>query len=136
MNEHEKKKANDPTPLRPGEPHTLDASLIHIDVPHFSLRLKSEATWKTSDRNAITLCKTEELRVVLMGLHQGAELAEHTANGTLSLQLLEGEIDFRAEGKTYRLTQGQMLCLHKGIPHALSAVQESLLLLTLAGVQG
>lgn len=132
MKDHEKEKANAPTPQRPGEPHPLNASVIEIDLPRFSWQLKSEPTWKTSDRNAVTLSKTQTLRVVLMGLHQGAELAEHTANGTLSLQVLEGEIDFSAEGKSHQLTQGQMVCLHKGIPHAVSAIQESLLLLTLA----
>lgn len=133
MKENKNERANAPTPQRPGEPHLLDAPLIQIDVPRFSWQLKSEETWKTSDRNAVTLCKMQALRVVLMGLHQGAELKEHTANGTLSLQVLEGEIEFSAEGKSLQLTQGQIVCVQKSVPHAVSATQESLLLLTLAG---
>ena len=128
----EKQNANAPTPQRPGEPHLLDAPLIEIDLAHFARRLKTEPPWKTGDRNAVTLCKTQGLRVVMMALHEGSVLAEHATAGILSLQVLEGKIRFADQGKTYDLAQGQMLCLHKGIRHGLTAVTESVVLLTLA----
>jgi len=130
----EKQNANSPTPQRPGEPHVLDAPLVEIDLTHFARQLKTEPPWKTADRNAVTLCKTQGLRVVMMALHGGSELPEHATAGILSLQVLEGEIRFAAQGKTYALVQGQMLCLHKGIRHGLRAVAESVVLLTLAGL--
>jgi len=128
-----KDKINDPTPQRPAGAHLLDAPVVQIDLRARGAQLKTEAPWSTSDRNAITLYKTDELRVALIALHEGAEMAEHSANGVLTVQVLEGEIDFRTEGKTNKLTEGQMVCLHRGLPHAVYATRESIFVLTLTG---
>jgi quercetin dioxygenase-like cupin family protein len=50
-------------------------------------------------RNAITVFKTNGLRIVLMALHKDAEMTEHSADGPISIQMLEGRIIFKQKNK-------------------------------------
>jgi quercetin dioxygenase-like cupin family protein len=125
-------KANEATPQRPEGDRTLDAPMVVMDLNAFRGQIKEEQAWQTSDRNAITIFKTNGLRIVLIALQAGAEMKTHTAPGIISVQVLEGLITFRTEQQTTDLTQGQMLALHKGIPHSVLAREESVFLLTLA----
>lgn len=111
--------------------HLLDASLVSINIPAFTAQLKQESTWKESDRNTITVFKTDGMRIVLIGLHAGAEMAKHTANGIISVHVLDGQLKFTTEVKSVELSKGQMLALHERIPHSVLAIKETVFLLTL-----
>lgn len=125
-------KANQATELRPEGDRILNAELVEIDLNHYRRQIKEEQAWKNGDRNAITLFKSDEVRVVLIALHVGAELKTHTAPGTISVQVLEGEITFGTEQKTITLTTGQLITLQKEVPHSVFANKESTFLLTLS----
>ncbi len=125
-------KQNESTPLRPEGGRLMDAPLVSIDVPGFIKEIKSEVAWKKNDRNAITLYKTDNMRIVLIALHEDAVISKHTANGTISVQVLEGEIVFNTIHQSVVLKKGQMITLHKGEPHSVAAAKESVFLLTLA----
>ena len=125
------KKYNDPTDLRPEGRRIMDAPLVSIDIPQFKKQLKMEATWQTSDRNAITVYKTNGLRMVLIALHKDAFMQEHAADGIISVQVLEGEINFRTDNESIILRTGQMIALHEGLNHSVEAMEESVFLLTL-----
>lgn len=124
-------KANDATPQRPDGDRLLDAPLITMDLDHSIAQLRNEPSWTDSDRNSITLYKSEEMRIVLLGLHQNAELKTHLAKGNISVQVLEGHIRFTTEQQVTELEKGKMLTLRKHIPHSVLALQESFFLLTI-----
>ena len=124
-------KYNESTPQRPTGDRSIDAALVTIDLPLFAEQIKQESSWKDSDRNAITVFKTNGLRIVLIALHQGAEMARHTAGGIISLQVLEGELQFNTDTQSVELNKGQMLTLHERIPHSVRAIKETTFLLTL-----
>lgn len=126
-------KRNESTELRPEGGRVMDAPVVSINIPEFLRQIKNEPAWENSDRNAMTVFKTEVMRIVLVALHKGAELEEHTADGVISVQLLEGEINFGAEGKIFNLKKGQMITLHRKLPHKILAIEESVFLLTVAG---
>lgn len=125
-------KYNEPTEQRPEGARVMDATLVSIDVPDFIQKIKRESAWEKSDRNAITVFKTSDMRIVLIALHEGAVIARHTANGVISVQALEGEINFSTDDQSVVLKQGQMIALRKGEPHSVAAIKESVFLLTLA----
>ena len=85
-----KEKFNEATKQRPQGERTLDASLVTIDLNYFTKQIKDEKAWKESDRNAITVFKTNGMRIVLIALHKNAEMTKHTADGIISVQVLEG----------------------------------------------
>ena len=124
-------KYNESTPQRPAGDRSIDAELVTIDLPLFAEQIKQESSWKDSDRNAITVFKTNGLRIVLIALHEGAEMARHTANGIISLQVLEGQLQFNTDTQSVELNKGQMLTLHERIPHSVRAIKETTFLLTL-----
>ena len=124
-------KYNEATAQRPQGDRTVDAPLISIDLGSFIEQIRNEKTWEDSDRNAITVFKTNGMRIVLIALHKNAELARHTANGIISVQVLEGQMIFTTDQQSVELSKGQLLTLHQGIPHSIVAIEETVFLLTL-----
>ena len=124
-------KFNDATKQRPQGERIMDASLVTIDLNSFTKQIKEESAWKDSDRNAITVFKTDGMRIVLIALHKDAEMKKHTADGMISVQVLEGQLLFTTEDQSVELGQGKMLALHKNIPHSVLAQEETIFLLTL-----
>lgn len=125
-------KANDATALRPEGERELDAAMVTMDLPLLMKQIKEEQSYKNGDRNAITIFKNSEMRIVLVALHKGTEMKTHTAPGVISVQVLEGKIVFTAEDKPAERSAGQMLALHAGIPHSVKAMDDSIFLLTLS----
>ncbi|MBK5285818.1 MAG: hypothetical protein JJE25_10490 [Bacteroidia bacterium] len=124
-------KFNKATTLRPEGERPMDAALVKIDIPSFIENIRNEKQWKDSDRNAITVFKTNGLRIVLMALHKDAEMTEHSADGLIGIQMMEGRMIFKTEEQSVELSKGQMIALHEGIPHSILAKEETIFLLTL-----
>lgn len=124
-------KFNEATKQRPQGERTMDAPLVTIDLRSFTKQIRDEKAWKDSDRNAITVFKTDGMRIVLIALHKNAEMAKHTADGMISVQVLEGQILFTTEEQSVELGQGEMLALHENVPHSVLAKEETIFLLTL-----
>ena len=124
-------KHNEATQQRPEGDRPVDAALVTIDLPMFIKQIKKESPWKGSKRNAITVFKTNGLRIVLIALHKGGEMRRHIADGIISVQVLEGQMQFNTDVKSVELNKGQMLALHERIPHSIMAVKETIFLLTL-----
>jgi quercetin dioxygenase-like cupin family protein len=120
---------------RPDRP--AETPLLRLDLSEQVERLKQEPTWLTSGRDAITLAKAPELRVVLMLLGKGTKISEHRAAGPLTFYLLSGSVDFRAGGRLERLGSGALIVLESAVAHEVEALEESVCLLTLgSGSQG
>ena len=94
-------------------------------------KVKEEPTWQESERNSITIFKSDAMTIVLIGLHAQAELKPHKANGTISVQVLEGKITFATEYERAEIEKGQMIALQPNITHSVVATTESFFLLTL-----
>lgn len=124
-------KFNEATARRPQGDRVIDATLVSINLPLFIEQIRTEKPWKDSDRNAITVFKTNGLCILLIALHKGAEMTKHTAGGMISVQVLEGRIKFATDEQSVELNKGQMLALHEGIPHSVLAMEETIFLLTL-----
>jgi len=123
-------KENDNTKQRPAGARVLDAPLVQIDLPKYIKEIKTEEAWQKADRNAITIYKTEDLTLVLVAMHEGAEMKPHSTNGILILQLIEGKITFGANEHQVEVAPQQMLTLHENLTHNVKAVKESVFLLT------
>jgi quercetin dioxygenase-like cupin family protein len=87
---------------------------------------------RETDVGSTTLLKTDTLRIVLMALRAGASLHRHHADGRLSLQVLEGMIEFSAEDARCQLAQGMLLGLDAKVLHQVMALTDATLLLTIA----
>jgi quercetin dioxygenase-like cupin family protein len=123
-------KANEATALRPEGDRILDAPFVEMDLNNFILQIKHEITWATTDHYSITIFKSDNTTVALIGLHKNAELKKHKAYGNIYVQVLEGKINFCTEQQTVSMQTGQMIALKADIPHRVLALEDSFFLLT------
>ncbi|HET9293828.1 MAG TPA: hypothetical protein VFO06_06000 [Gemmatimonadales bacterium] len=84
------------------------------------------------DRNARTLLKEGPLRVTLVMLRAGGKIAAHRAGGPITVQLLDGDLTFRAAGQEHRLVPGDLLMAVAGLEHDVASEAGGTFLLTLA----
>lgn len=89
-----------------------------------------------SSRSARTLVKDGPLRVTLVGVNPGGELHPHRADGPITIHVLEGEIELRAEGEAWTLAAGTLLALDAGITHAVRSPRGGIFLLTVVAAAG
>ena len=127
-------KHNEATRNRPEGDRVLDAASVLIDLPSFIRQIKNEDAWHKSDRNSITVFKTSGMRIVLGGLHQGAELLPHKAEGIMCIQVMEGSLEINTDSISETLTKGQMVAIHKHSNYGIVAAEESIFLLTISDV--
>lgn len=123
---------NEATFKRPEGDRVIDAKMVDIDLNKYIRQIKEEESWLNNKRNAITIFKSDAMRIVLIGLHQGQDLPEHTAEGIICVHLLEGHIVFGVEGDERKLIPGNMITLHEKVPHSVAAIEDSIFLLTIA----
>ncbi len=78
-----------------------------------------------------TLYKTAHLEVFRLVLRAGKEMPEHEVPGELTVQCLEGSVEFSIGTTRDVMRPGDLKCLAGGIPHALRAIEDSSILVTL-----
>lgn len=87
---------------------------------------------KLHDSKSSTLLRSENLQVFRVVLPKGEEFREHSVSGEITVQCLEGLVDFHiGTDKVQRLTAGQLLYLDGGLPHALTALEDASVLVTI-----
>jgi quercetin dioxygenase-like cupin family protein len=82
--------------------------------------------------NAISraILKTPNVELMRMVLQAGKSVPEHAVQGEITLFCLEGSIELSAHGTTQRMQAGDLMYLQGGEPHALKAIENASLLVT------
>ena len=78
-----------------------------------------------------TLLKSDHLQVFRLILPEGKEFREHQVPGEITVQCLEGVVEFSTTGRTQKLRTGELLYLDGGDPHALKGVEDASVLVTI-----
>jgi len=128
-------KYNDATSNRPAGSRLIDASLVGIDIHEYISQIKEEEAYQKNDRNAITVFKTDNMRIVLAAFHQNATMPGNTTSGTISVQVLEGHIKINSGLGYLDLKAHQMAALHGEITYSISALEDSVFLLTVSVIK-
>src|SRR5580704_17450362 len=100
-------KYNEATIQRPNGHHITDGLRVNINLPFLINQIRREKAWECSDRNAITIFKSNRMRIILIALHKGATMTEHRKDDIISLQILEGQMQFNAIKQSAELNKGQ-----------------------------
>ena len=112
-------------------PAPMAAPYLEFDITRELEQLHREAAWQ-SGQNAKTLVKFDNLRIVLMALQARSRIPAHQTEGRISIHVVAGHIQVRAQGRTFDLLSGRLLALDQGLPHDVEALEDSVLLLTIA----
>jgi quercetin dioxygenase-like cupin family protein len=94
-----------------------------IDVRPLGAALESAVT--------TTLLKSDHLELIRLVMAAGKEIPPHKAKGEITVQCLEGKLEFTALEKTQELTAGKLLYLPAGELHSLKCLEACSLLLTI-----
>ena len=117
------------TTQRPGYAHSGQA--LTFDLANELHYLRQEESWLRGDRNARTLFKEHDLRLVLIIMKAGAHMAEHIVAGRLAIQVISGLLKLKVPGQEVDLPAGRVLALDYAVQYEIDALEESALLLTI-----
>jgi quercetin dioxygenase-like cupin family protein len=120
------------TPASSRTPRALSGPVLTFDLAKEADRLRGEGPWSQHGRNAVTLVKHSDLRIVFILMKATARLQEHHAGARISVHTLAGHVRLHLNEGTVDLPAGHLLALESDIPHDLEAVEESAVLLTIA----
>ncbi len=116
-------------------PEVREPGLTTFDLLGSLERLTREPDWLDGQDRTLILTKSASMRVAMRVLHAGSALGTHKADGMISVQVLQGRIEFIADGLKSDMRQGHLLVLTGGAPHSLRAIDESAILITMAVAQ-
>jgi quercetin dioxygenase-like cupin family protein len=102
-------------------PHAKPGEVV--DVRPLGSGLSAAGTW--------TIVKTDTLEVIRIVLPAGKELPPHKVPGEITVQCLEGKVEFRSGELTRELTGGMFLYLEGDAEHSLRTSENSSLLVTI-----
>lgn len=91
--------------------------------------------WQNNVFNGVTIAKlfdgpnSKEIRI---NLEKGAQMKEHKAPGAIMVQVLSGKIDFSVGENSVILDTLDMITLEPNIIHALTALENSIVRLSLS----
>jgi quercetin dioxygenase-like cupin family protein len=97
-------------------------------------QLRRDESYTRSGRLGRTLARSGRLRVTLVALNAGIEVGTHHADSPMTIELLEGRLGFRVDGREHELKAGEVLFFGPGEAHDIRAIEESALLLTISAI--
>ena len=121
---------NESTINRPEGDRPVDAPVVVVNIPEFIKKIKKEKAWNENDRNAITVFKSDKMRVVLVAMHKKAEMTTEHPENIFSLQVLDGKVKLHSSEKDVEVKEDELFVLHANIPYKIEAVKKSIFLLT------
>lgn len=86
---------------------------------------------KLADTPSTALVRTDDFEVMRMVLLTGKSVPQHHIPGELTIQCLEGTVELQAHDKTQPLHAGDLVYLEGDVPHALYALEDSAILVTM-----
>jgi hypothetical protein len=116
----------------PKENRSLNSSLLTFNLPVLIERMKHSQPWAEGELTAMILMKTRGKRIVLAVLHGGTEIDSFQSNDSVTLQIIEGKLEFYTRKESLILNRGQFLTLHEKMKYSLITSEETVFLLTIA----
>ena len=116
--------------LRP-HPSGRFAGDSHVfDLGRALSQLRAEAHSAQRGHRQVAIFHRAAVTTVLFAFEPGGELADHAANGLVTIHALEGCLTVQAAGETHELKTGMMIVLSPGVRHSVRAGEASAMLLT------
>lgn len=118
----------------PAERFAGDSHLFDLGEALRALRAEKHAA-KDGHRQ-ITIFRRPPVAHVLFAFEPGGVLRRHSANGLVTIHVLEGSLRVEADGRDHELAAGQILILAPQVPHDVRAGEASAMLLAVHMEEG
>jgi quercetin dioxygenase-like cupin family protein len=114
----------------------LSGAILRFSLAEERERVADRDLLGRHGRNARTLVKEGPLRVILVTLRAGGEMAPHHAEGPITVHVLDGGIRVRAGGREHTLGVGDLLVVGAGVEHNVASEEGGSFLLTVVQLGG
>lgn len=108
----------------------FEGNVHFFDLNTAAQKLSDELHSATEGHRQIALYHYGSVTQVLFAFDEGGGLEKHSANGVVSIHVLNGRLAVNAEGEDHELQSGQVLMLAPGVRHDVRALEASNMLLT------
>lgn len=123
MSESEGRLRPHPTERFAGASHFFDLSVALAE-------LRAETHAGEKGHRQVTIFHRAPVTKVLFAFEPGGELADHAANGLVTIHVLQGRLTVQAAEATHELEAGMMVILSPGVRHSVRAEEAAAMLLT------
>ena len=83
------------------------------------------------DEGSRALVRDDHVEIFRLALPAGKKVPEHQVPSFVTIQCLEGAVEVRAHGRAQVMRAGTLIYLAGGQPHALKAIEDSVVLVTM-----
>ncbi|MGC9960850.1 MAG: cupin domain-containing protein [Acidimicrobiales bacterium] len=100
-------------------------------MPHVVVPVADQVSIQPGSVVSKVVHRDEALNVTVFGFDAGEGLSEHQAARAAVVQVVSGRLRFTVDGEDLELLPGSWLHMSPGTPHALEALEPTVMLLTL-----
>ena len=100
-------------------------------MPHVALQATDQVAIQPGSVVSKVIHRDDTLDVTVFGIDAGEGLSEHQASRAAVVQVLSGRLRFTVDGEDLDFGPGLWLHMSPGTPHALEALEPTVMLLTL-----
>lgn len=94
------------------------------------MNLKEQVSYEAGKVVSLTLAQRAGVGMTLFAFDAGEGVSTHAAPGDAMAYILEGEAQITIDGKVHQVSDGGVIIMPAGIPHAVKAVTQFKMLLT------
>lgn len=110
--------------------HSVSGSALSFSLGSELALVRAQLATGAGGRAGRTLVKDGQLRVTMVGIAPGGAMKEHKADGPVTIQVLEGDIDLTLGARRYTVTTGMLFALEGGVRHGVQSPGGAVFLLT------
>jgi len=110
---------------------SLDPSLLSFDINSLVATMKQSRTWTEGDLNSMVLYRSPGRQIVLSALHEDTEIILNNEVDSVTINIIEGRIQFHTREETVILNKDQLLTLHEKMKYCLTTLETTVFLLTI-----
>ncbi len=111
---------------------SVSLPLLSYELPALIEKLKLSRSWAKGELKNMILLNGPKKQVLLTALHERTEIDSCQANESVSYDILQGKLLFRTLKESLILSEGQMVTLHEKVFYSLTAIEETVFLLTIS----
>ncbi len=109
----------------------MSQSFVPIKLYRLVEGLKRNLLNSRNNLNSIVLAHRHDKKTVLMALNEAVELESVQVDDSVTIHLIEGEVQFKAKKQLIALMKGQLIKVSEKTPYSLTAMEKSVILFTI-----
>lgn len=111
--------------LREAPSERFDAPSLSFDFHAEAEAIRAEPRETRQGHRQKTLFKHDSRTIALFVMEKGGSIRDHSADGTVTIQPVEGELVVAVDGEDKHLKTGHMLVIAPGVRHEVRASEEA-----------